>query len=117
MTKRNKATSEEELEDAIQRMKKHPESRHEARNSQAWEDYLSENLGFTPESVKAQNFWEDVRQGVRGKTSRPLPTQHDLALAGVKSDFVNDKTKQKSYRGANGRWVKVVRYGKNGNVL
>lgn len=117
MTKRNKTTSKEELIDAIERMKKRPEARKSAKNSNDWNDYLGNVLNIYPETDKAQGFWDDVRQGVSGKAVKPLPTLGDLYAAGVIGDYVNPKTKQKSYRGSNGRWVKVIRYNKSGKEI
>lgn len=49
--------------------------------------------------------------------NRPQPSRYDLKLAEVEETYRNEKTNQVSYRGVNGRFVKVVRHDAYGDEI
>lgn len=59
--KRKGGTPKHEVEEAAERMKKHPEYLRAAKNSGAWLDFL-DSIGIdTINTGSGQAFWEDVR--------------------------------------------------------
>jgi hypothetical protein len=107
MARRNKPTSDAELQDAIDRIGKKPEAKHNIKNSRAWKDYLVNILDINPQAVnssKGKDFWKNVRLGIteemQTKPNRQ-PTERDLAEANVEEVI--------SYRSnATGRFVRFT---------
>jgi hypothetical protein len=68
MSKRGKkGTPEQEVEEAAQRMRKHPESLRAARDNKDWLDFLLNVADVNPETVESkrgQAFWQDVQNKV-----------------------------------------------------
>jgi len=112
--KRRKRTEEEydkELVDAVKRIGKQKEARQAASNSSTWMDYLINTLNFNEssfESDRGDMFWNDVRLALKkpDKVTIPRPTQQQLAEANA-TIYENISTKQVSYRGVGGRFVKA----------
>ena len=64
--KRTKAEYESEIEEAAKRMKKYPEHKKSAKNSQEWSDFLID-IGVNEKVVDSEagsKFWNDVREEI-----------------------------------------------------
>lgn len=83
MAKTKNRDYDREIQDFIERAKKHPEKypgwdkKRNTRSKTAWRDYLEQVLGIAVENNPT--YWENTRRAVLGKEKElPLPTQQEL---------------------------------------
>lgn len=102
MAKNKQRDYEKEADEAIKRLKKHPEYLEASMNNKKFLDFL-DNIGVNPdtyESEKGGNFWESVRQKIEereiGFTASQLTEVKVKIITGLfrdtKGHFTTTKT-------------------------
>lgn len=104
--KRKGGTPEEEVWDAVKRMRKYPEHLESARNKSTWYNFLSE-IGIYQdilESESGKGFWDRVRTKIIAEEKTPV-SYRDITVRMLREANVKIETSFAIYRSPTGKFT------------
>lgn len=98
MARGKKGTSEKEIEEAVERMRRHPESLRSALHDETWFNFLAdiEVREASYSTARGQSFWLDVKDRI-GKDIETYTGTRRVQLRDSKGHFTSEFTSETYY--------------------